>query len=204
MKLHSFLPAALLALPLATVPVSARPAVEPQGVNDLPAWKMDLELSAPKAFVVARRDGTARTVWYVAFKVKNATGGARKLSPFVSLAIDTGKSYPAACDPEALEGVRLREGAATADLFDLGGELADGDTRKAAAIFEGVDPLANHYTFQFSGFAAPLVRSGKDYTQRDSVYRASFHRYGNEFRQASSPITCVSGEWVNVNTKKVR
>ena len=86
-----------------------------------------------------------------------------------------------------METIRAFEGKDTVDLFELTGELADGDSKRVAAVFERVDPLANDLTFHFQGFGAPIVRKGKDYTAQQIDYVTKFHRFGNEHQPTSAP-----------------
>jgi hypothetical protein len=187
-------------LPLALV----LPLTMSQGATELSNWKILPEFSTPSAVVVRNADGTATTCWYVKFSVKNATGAARKLSPYVSLTTDTKKTYAASYVPRALDIVKLREGKDVVDVFEFAGDLNDGDSKTFVAIFEGVDVLANQYAYRVQGFGAALVRHGKDFTQQQLDYVATFHRWGNEHRTISSPVTCVSGAWEVVASKKVR
>ena len=194
MKFHVIVPSSLLLLPI----------LFRAAENEFPNWKITPDVSAPRAIVVRNADGTTRPLWYVAFNVKNSTGAARKVVPFVNLTTETGKSYPAIYDIDAMETIRAFEGKDTVDLFELTGELADGDSKRVAAVFERVDPLANDLTFHFQGFGAPIVRKGKDYTAQQIDYVTKFHRFGNEHQPTSAPITLLSSDWVTVATRKIR
>lgn len=194
MKLNAFAPVSLL---LAF-------AVLSQGAGDFPNWKITPQVSSPRPIVSKGIDGSTRTLWYVTFTVKNDTGAARNLTPFVTLTTEKGSSHSACFDTKGLELVRTYEGKDIVDIYDFGGEFADGDTKKVVALFDRVDPLVNDLSIHFQGFAAPLVRKGKDFIQQQVEYVATYHRNGNEVQVVSSPVKKASADWVTVATKKIR
>lgn len=175
-----------------------------QSVPDHNNWKLTIDAHAPRALVIHTKGTTPKTVLCVLFDMKNETGAGRTITPFVQLTTDTKQTVAASYNPAAHELLKLHGKGELSDLYELAGGVEDGATKKCLAVFEGVDPMANHYTFHFSGFASPLHRTGKEFTQQNVVYRATFWRIGNEFQICSSKVLNENSEWATVETKKIR
>jgi hypothetical protein len=202
----AFVPASFLLVFAALAPglQGSAAGAQDKAAADFPDWRITPQVSAPRPIVVKGMDGSTRTLWYVSFTVKNDTGAARTLTPFVTLTTEKGGSHSACFDTKGLELVRTYEGKDAIDIYDLGGEIADGDTKKVIAMFDRVDPLANDLTVHYQGFAASLVRKGKDFIQQQVEYVAKYHRSGNEVQVLSAAVKKVSADWVTVSSKKIR
>ncbi|MFN0207049.1 MAG: hypothetical protein ACKVS6_12170 [Planctomycetota bacterium] len=175
-----------------------------QSAADHNNWKLTIEAHAPRSLVIHTKGTTPKTVMCVLFDVKNETGAGRTITPFIQLTTDTKQTVAAGYNPAAHELLKLHGKSDLADLYELAGGIEDGATKKCLAVFEGVDPLANHYTFHFQGFASPLHRAGKDFNQQTVVYRGTFWRIGNEYQVCSSKVVNESSEWATIDSKKIR
>jgi hypothetical protein len=185
-----------------TFAVAAAAAI--QSVPEHNNWKLTIDVATPQALVVHTKGSGGKTVLAVTFTLKNETGAGRTITPFVTMTTDTHQSVSASYDPATHELLKLYGQTELVDVYELAGGIEDGATKKCVAVFEGVDPMANHYTLHFQGFAAPLRRYGKDFTQQQVEFRSMHWRVGNEFQVCSSKVVGTGSEWVTLETKKVR
>ncbi|MBI3817805.1 MAG: hypothetical protein HY286_03870 [Planctomycetes bacterium] len=189
---------------VSTIFVAAVAAV--QNVPEHNNWRLTIECDRPQAIILPSSAGGPKTVWCLPFTIMNKTGAAHMITPFINMSVETNKPAVAAgYEPKALEYVkrRLHDDQLT-DVYDLSGGIEDGASKRCVAIFDGVDPFANHYTFHFQGFASPLWRRGSGFTQQTVEYQATFMRIGNEFQICSGAVNAERSEWKTLETKKVR
>lgn len=176
-----------------------------QNVPEHNNWRLTVECDAPKAIVVpSSTGGVPRTVWVVTFTVKNQTGAAHTIAPFIQLTTETNKTIPAGYDTDAAKTFKFYNREELTDLYEMTGGIEDGATKRGVAYFDGVDPFANHYTLHFEGFASQLWRKGKEFTQQNVEYQTTFHRAGNEHQICSAQVKHEKDTWVTLATKKVR
>lgn len=175
-----------------------------QNVPEHNNWRITIQPDTPRAIVVQTRGSAPRTVWALTFTIKNETGAAHTLSPYVFMTTDTNKNISASYDPAAMETLKAYTDEKLTDLYDLAGGIEDGGTKRCVAIFDNVDVFANHYTYHFAGFGSSLWRKGGEFTQQAVEFRSTFARAGNEFQVCSAPVKSEGSEWVTLGSKKIR
>ena len=137
-------------------------------------WMLDFSHGPLRTVTVRNPDGTSETHHYMTVKVKNNTKHARQWHPLVKAITDTGKTYLAGGNSNALAAIRRAE--KNKNLVTIGstaGRMAAGATADTVAIFGAVDPLYDKVTVKIFGLVDPTatykVEQYGDKSDGDSV-----------------------------------
>lgn len=121
-------------------------------------WMLDFSHGPLRTVTVRAPDGTSKTHHYMTIKVTNGTEHARQWHPLVKAITDTGRTYLAGGNSDALTEIRRAE--KNKNLVTIGstaGRMAAGASVETAAIFGAVDPLYDKITVQIFGLADPTA-----------------------------------------------
>ena len=121
-------------------------------------WMLDFSHGPLRTVTVRAPDGTSKTHHYMTIKVKNSTKHARQWHPLVKAITDTGKTYLAGGNADALEGIRKAEkNKSLVSIGTTAGRLAAGAGHDTVAIFGAVDPLYDKITVKVFGLVDPTA-----------------------------------------------
>jgi hypothetical protein len=169
-------------------------------------WQMGWTNGQPSIVIVQTALHEGVPFMYFTFEVKNDTGKARNLRVSIIARSDTQKRIEgklvkvearADFDPHAMKLIQVRE--KNEDLLSMAevqGEIGDGETKQAVAIFRNPDPEMDRVEFRIEGLVDPIdVVGGKRYYEK-KVLVLHYKRPGDEFGAAEDPIVFVKQEWV--------
>ncbi len=121
-------------------------------------WMLDFSHGPLRTVTVRAPSGKSATHHYMTIKVKNGTEHARQWHPLVKAITDTGRTYLAGGNSDALAAIRRAEN--NKNLVAIGttaGRMAAGASHDTVAIFGAVDPLYDKITVKIFGLVDPTA-----------------------------------------------
>ena len=161
-------------------------------------WTLDCSLERPWLLVVNDPVGTTRYAWVVTFEVSNPTDKPVFYLPYFLITTDTDKLYRNVLDFAAEREAELSLGRELANVVDLIGPLAPGETRQGVATFPLPDPEAARFDLYAGGLSNAykvLEQEGKSAIVRKMLL-TSYHRPGDAYDLYLDKIYQVESRWV--------
>ena len=128
-------------------------------------WVLEFAYKPLRLITVDTPGKGRRTIHYLYYQVVNRTGEPRMFVPQFTLVTDTGKRYEDTVLPQAVKQIHTREDPSIADLYgavDIMGIVPPStkqgidDAVFGVAVWEGVDPKADHLTIFVKGLSDGL------------------------------------------------
>src|SRR5262249_1551250 len=121
-------------------------------------WTLDVKVSAPKIVEMNVPGRGERTILYVEYEITNKTDKPREVSPVWRLISDKNEKEIA---DEVLPAVQDKLGAGRGNSVTVRKKpVAPGETRRAIAIWDGIDARASRFTISVRGMSNGFVVEG--------------------------------------------
>ena len=154
--------------------------------------------------------GSGRTYWYLPYTIENKSGLDASFHVSLTASSDKNRRYCDIALPWVEKAVERRERKplfSRVDMFkksgagELGIDFPAGEKRECVALFNAIDPEADHIVIDVHGLVddievEELPDNGLRLTER--VLRLEFHRPGDEFYTAMDSFQFTKKSWVNV------
>lgn len=175
-------------------------------------WQLDFRVEGLKMVVPEIGPGKGQVFWYLLYTLENPSSENRDAFLSITATSDRGKRYADMYLPLVEGEIERKEGyplwGKTDEVSVL--ERRDpkqpdynflrinaGEKRASVAVFNRLDPNANHVTIRVLGLSNEIkrVESPEGIVLEEKVYELNFNRPGDEFAVTRDTFRLVKREW---------